>query len=199
MLELDVRLTRDGVPVVLHDPTLDRIWGVSRALSEMTWDDVRAIAHGDYRIPTLSEVLDHVSHPFMVDFVDLAVVDALAEVLEARRPLDRFLVVTGNIPALRRLRNRVPDVVTGLTWNFPVLPDDDILDDTKVSYFNPDYRLLRPEWVKYMHSRGLRVSCWTVDHLDDMERILDYGVDAMVTNRTDRLTACVRRRSEAPH
>src|SRR5689334_17380158 len=85
MIELDVQLTADGAVVVLHDDTLDRVWGVARAVVDLTLEEVREAAHGEHRTPTLAVVLDAVALPIMLDYKEeTGVVEpALAEVRRA--------------------------------------------------------------------------------------------------------------------
>ena len=63
MVELDLRLTSDGVVVVLHDQTLARLWGRDADVGDMTLADVQELGHGEVRIPTLVEVLVAVPQP----------------------------------------------------------------------------------------------------------------------------------------
>ena len=68
MIELDLRRTRDGAIVVLHDATLTRLWGVDASVADLDLAAVEAIGDGRQRIPTLRQVLDAVAIPLMVDF-----------------------------------------------------------------------------------------------------------------------------------
>ena len=83
MVEIDVRRTADGAVVVLHDPTLERLWGIPRAVAELTLDEVQggaATAAAGSR--SSREVLEAVRAPLMVDYTDGDVVEPA---LEARR------------------------------------------------------------------------------------------------------------------
>ena len=82
MVELDLRRTRDDEIVVLHDQTLQRLWGVDASVGDLDLAQVQGIGDGDLRIPTLREVLDAVPLPLMVDFTRREVVPGgLAAVL----------------------------------------------------------------------------------------------------------------------
>jgi glycerophosphoryl diester phosphodiesterase len=91
MIEIDLHRTRDGAIVVVHDPTLTRLWDVDRAVADLDLVEVRAVGHGSLRIPTLDDVLRAVSLPLMVDFTgDEVVEEALACVRHAGA-MDRAL------------------------------------------------------------------------------------------------------------
>src|SRR5580698_10405788 len=75
MVEIDLRRTRDGEIVVLHDPTLARLWGLDRKVVDLDLAAVRDLGQGEVRIPSFHEVLDEVSVPLMVDFTGGEVVE----------------------------------------------------------------------------------------------------------------------------
>jgi glycerophosphoryl diester phosphodiesterase len=116
MVEIDLRRTRDGAIVVLHDQTLERLWGLDASVGDLDLAEVVALGEGDVRIPTLPAVLDAVALPLMVDFTRREVVPGGLEAVREAGALDRALFVTGNVEALRRLRALSPEARIGLTW-----------------------------------------------------------------------------------
>lgn len=74
MVEIDLRRTRDGEIVVLHDQTLERLWGVAASVGDLDLAEVAALGEGDVWIPSLREVLGAVPLPLMVDFTRREVV-----------------------------------------------------------------------------------------------------------------------------
>ncbi len=195
MIELDVRRTRDGVAVVLHDPTLERIWSVPRPVAELTIEEVRSIGGG--QIPTLREALEATELAIMVDYVVTEAVEpALAEVRSAGA-LDRALFAGGNLDGHRLLRSLEPEARIALTWNQGTRPSDELLAELDVEYFNPPWELVDDRVVSDMHDRGLLVSAWTVDDVPTMRMLLDLGVDAVTTNRIGDLVPLLAERRAA--
>jgi glycerophosphoryl diester phosphodiesterase len=182
MVELDLRRTRDGEIVVLHDATLARLWGVERDVADLDLASVRQIGSGQMRIPTFGEVLHAVDIPIMVDLNAETVDGALHEVRHAAA-MGRALFVTGNVAALRRLRDLAPDARIGLTWVEPEPPPPALLHELGAEYWNPMFRLVTPDRVADVHHLGLKVSTWTVDKPRHMARVVAAGVDAIVSNR----------------
>ena len=86
MVELDLRRTRDGAIVVLHDQTLLRLWGVDRSVGDLDLLDVADVGEGAVRIPTLRDVVDAVAVPLMVDFTRREVVPGGLDVVRAAAP-----------------------------------------------------------------------------------------------------------------
>jgi glycerophosphoryl diester phosphodiesterase len=106
MLELDLRRTRDGSIVVLHDQSLLRLWELDVSVGDLDLSEVARLGHGDVRIPTLREVFDAVPPEIelMVDFTRREVVAGALDQTLSAGALDRCLFVTGNVEALRLLR-----------------------------------------------------------------------------------------------
>jgi glycerophosphoryl diester phosphodiesterase len=190
MVELDLRRTRDGEIVVLHDQSLLRLWGVDASVADMDWAEVAALRGGgdeDARIPLLREVLQAVLLPLMVDFTRREVVEGALAAVVAAGALERSLFVTDNVPALRLLRGLSGEARLGLTWTEAGDVPVTLLEELKAEYWNPMSVLVRPDAVETVHEMGLQVSCWTVDDFDEMGRVCSAGVDAVVSNRVAQL------------
>ena len=189
MVEIDLRRTRDGAIVVLHDQTLDRLWGRAASVGDVDLAAVAALGEGDVRIPTLAAVLDAVALPLMVDFTRREVVPGGLEAVQAAGALSRCLFVTGNVAALQQLRSRSAAARLGLTWVDGPEPPLVLLHDLAAEYWNPMSALITPEGVRAVHDAGHLVSTWTVDSPEEMTRVLGAGVDAVVSNRIAALVA----------
>lgn len=105
-LELDVRLTRDGTAVVIHDATLDRTTNTSGAVAELMLEQVQqADAGGGARIPTLREVLDAFpSTPLLIEIKAAEAQDAAGREIERAGARDRVIVASFRHRALDQLR-----------------------------------------------------------------------------------------------
>ncbi|HEX7083758.1 MAG TPA: glycerophosphodiester phosphodiesterase [Gaiellaceae bacterium] len=192
MIELDVRLAADGGVAVLHDRTLERVWGMSRAIAELTLDELREIG-----VPGLRETLAATELPVMVDYVDFDVAEPALEEVRRAGAVERALFAGGNLEGHRRLRELEPAARIALTWTTRTPPSDELLDELEPEYFNPAWELLQPALVEAMHERGLRVSAWTVDEPATMAAMLDLGVDLLTTNRVAELVALLADRGAA--
>jgi glycerophosphoryl diester phosphodiesterase len=179
MVEIDLRRTRDGTIVVLHDQTLTRLWE-------------REVSVGDI------ELADAVPVPLMVDFTRREVVPGGLEAVQAAGALARCLFVTGNVAALQQLRAASPEARIGLTWLDGPEPPLTHMREVGAEYWNPWFGLVTPEGVEAVHDAGLRVSTWTVDTPEEMTQVLDAGVDAVVSNRIAVLVAHLGRGAGAP-
>ena len=196
-VEIDLRRTRDGEIVVLHDQSLERLWGVDASVGDVDWAEVARIGQGAMRIPSLRQVLEAVPVPLMVDFTRRGVVPgALDQVRAAAEALDRCLFVTGTVAALRQLRALSGEARLGLTWIDGEEPPLGLLEELGAEYWNPWFGLLTEAGAASVHEAGRLVSTWTVDEAADMERVVACGADAVVSNQVGALVDFVRMRPE---
>jgi glycerophosphoryl diester phosphodiesterase len=189
MVEIDLRRTRDGEIVVLHDQTLERLWGVDASVGDLDLAEIAPLGEGHVRIPALREVLDAVPIPLMVDFTRREVVPGGLAAVRAAGALDRSLFVTGNVEALRQLRGLSAAARIGLTWVEGAEPPLALLRELGAEYWNPMFGFVTPDGVAAVHEAGVRVSTWTVDDPAEVTRVLHAGVDAVVSNRIAALVA----------
>ncbi|MEE1941823.1 glycerophosphodiester phosphodiesterase [Streptomyces sp. TRM 70361] len=190
-VEVDVRLTADGTPVLLHDATLERLWGVDRPLAAVRDRELPA------GVPALGEALAAVATApgtrLLVDLPDPAAVPAaVAEVRAAGAP--ERVYWCGGPAALLAVRAAEPGAELALTWQraAPVRPT--LLAALRPAWLNYRFGLLGPALVARARRDGARVSCWTPDTGRTMRRLVALGVDSVTTNRVDVLRAVLDRR-----
>jgi glycerophosphoryl diester phosphodiesterase len=182
MIELDVRCTADGEAVVVHDETLERIWGLCKRVHDVRADEVRALG-----IPDLAQALGAIPErvQVMVDFEERAVAEpALAAVLAAGA-LERCIFAGECFDGHRAIRDRAPEARIACTWTSDAPITNALLDELGAEYWNPSGHVLArdPEQIERMHARGTLVSVWTIDRREDMQLAVEAGVDAVITNR----------------
>lgn len=195
MLEIDVRLTADGVPVLLHDSDLRRIWGDPRPLSALGSAELAQLGPvGGCRIPTLAAAADLAQAAgvqLMVDLPDPTAGPAALELLIRLGCADLALYAGYAAP----VRARSATARIALSWDSLALPAPDLLDSLRPEYFNPHFQLLTASVADQMHARGLLVAVWTVDHPRDMAAVIIQGADAVITNHIADLVSLVGNRS----
>ena len=183
---------------MLHDQTLERLWGVEASVGDLDWPEVARLGHGDVRIPSLRQVLEAVPVPLMVDFTRREVVVGALEQVVAAGALERSLFVTGNVAALRQLRALSPEARIGLTWTDGEEPPLALLEELGAEYWNPWFGVLSEAGAAAVHEAGRLVSTWTVDDAADMAKVLAWGADAVVSNQVGALVRVRGERSTRP-
>ncbi|MFF8279476.1 glycerophosphodiester phosphodiesterase [Streptomyces lateritius] len=192
-VEIDVRLTRDGVPVLLHDDTLKRLWGHDRPLSSLSLEQLKELTYGG--IPTLREALIAAGpHRLMLDLPggDESSVRRIVGTVRECGAAERVLYCAGSV-AMLQVRAADPSAEIALTWTTLAPPRPVLLDAVRPRWLNYRFGLVSRELVDRVHRDGHLVSVWTPDTRRSMRKLLDHGVDSITTNRVDALTAELRR------
>ena len=192
MIELDVRCTSDGVPVVVHDATLDRLWEVAKRVVDLRADEVRALG-----IPDLAEALAAIPEDVqvMVDYEERGVAEPALAAIVTADALDRCLFSGDCYDGHRAIRAAAPRARIAVTWTSDEPCPDALLDELEAEFWNPNGNVLarHPEQVERMHARGTGVSVWTIDRREDMQLFVDLGADAIITNRIAELVELLER------
>lgn len=214
VLEMDVRLSRDGEVVVIHDPTVDRTTDGAGRVEDLTWEELAELDAGfrfldlegrpsfrgkGVRIPRFSEVLE--AFPAVrlnVEAKDSRVAYPLVGLIRRHQAERRVLVAAERERNRRRVRgypgpwgsSRRQVALFLLSHRFPgggpYIPGADAL---QVPEIHRGIRIVTPRFVQQAHRKGLAVHVWTVNDPADMVRLLSWGVDGIQTDRPDLLAA----------
>lgn len=195
-LETDVHSTSDGVLVAFHDEDLRRTCGIDADIGDLTWSEVaEALVDGVAPIPRMGDLLMNFPDArFNIDAKSDAAVDGLADLIERTGVLDRVCAASFSWRRLHRLRRRLgPGLLTnlvsaeiGLLSVVGWLPGRSV----RVAQVPPStrwYELVTPRFVASAHRCGVPVHVWTIDEPDEMHRLLDTGVDGIMTDRPEIL------------
>lgn len=220
VLELDVRATRDGKVVVLHDATVDRTTNGSGSISELTWAEAKELDAGyrfvdlagdptfrdrGVRIPLFEDVLT--AFPDIRLNVEIKSADAalgLIEVIDRHAAHNRVLVAAEVESARSAVREyRGPWGASGeqlrRLWVTLQVPGLSRLYTPRADAYQIPYSwrgrpVVTPGLVAAAHARNVAVHVWTVDSAERMHELLDLGVDGIQTDRPDVMDAVFKER-----
>jgi glycerophosphoryl diester phosphodiesterase len=194
-LELDVHATREGEVVVLHDPTVDRTTNGAGEVRALSFDELRRLDAGapGIRVPTLAEVLE--SFPGVPLNIEIKqetppIVPSVLAVIDRFDARGQVLLAAEGDAIMQRIRAEAPGVLTGFTA-FEVMMFLQGMGDP--AYRPPGFALQVPpsfqgiavitsETVARAHALGLEVHAWTINDALEVERLLDLGVDGVMTD-----------------
>jgi len=193
-LETDVHVTADGVLIAFHDNVLDRATDRTGVVAELPWDEVeRARVGGTEPIVLLADLLG--AWPDVrvnIDPKHDAAVEPLAEVIREAGATERVCVGAFSDRRLRRIRRLLgPTLCTSLgpggvarlrSASFGAPVGRFAAGCAQVPATVRGRALVDARFVKAAHDRGLPVHVWTVDDPAEMERLLDLGVDGIMTD-----------------
>ena len=198
-VELDLRATRDGVPVLFHDETLERMTGWPGGVEDRTWSELEAVhLPGGEAIPRLEEALTlWPDLRVALDFKSDAVIEPVAALVRRLKVGDRVGLGTSSQSRLSKLR-----AVFGPSFSYalgPVgvlrlrlasfgLPAGGFAPGTaQVPTHHHGIRIVDPWFLRAAHARGLQVQVWTINEAAEMDRLLGLGVDGLMTDRPTTL------------
>ena len=206
-IEVDVHCTADGVPVLLHDPTVDRTTNGHGEVTKMTLAQVKRLDAGTRQfegrftgepVPTLAEALD-LTRGRALMVLEIKQLDIEEQVLRVMRDLGAVndCVVHSFLPqVVARCRALEPTLPAALLTNAtdvtdwaPLFAFALSLNAQGVSVFYPR---VDADVVRQAHLRKLSLYTWTVNEVEDMRRLRDCGVDAITTDYPDRLRTALR-------
>ncbi len=190
-VETDVQVTADGVLVAFHDNDLSRTCGRNGRISDLPWSEVStAMVDGAAPIPLLEDLLG--TWPELrinIDCKSNAAVDALVSTLKRCDALDRVCVGAFDDRRLRRLRAALgDDLCTSLGPGGVAMlrygrPRRVAAHAAQVPVKQGPLTVVNSAFVERAHRLGLHVHVWTIDDPAEMHRLLDLGVDAIMTDR----------------
>ncbi|HEX5473399.1 MAG TPA: glycerophosphodiester phosphodiesterase [Vicinamibacterales bacterium] len=214
-LELDVHLSRDGIVVVHHDAMLDRTTDGHGPLAALTADELARLDTGFHftpasrrgtfpfrgqgiGVPALRDVLRRYAQAwFIIELKqnDPALARRTVDELRAAGAVERAAVGSFGTRVLRAVRASEPRLVTGASreetrwalyaswcrWRVRHPP----YDAFQVPERAGGTRVVSERFVDYAHRNGVAVQVWTVDEEADMRRLLEWGVDAIISDRPD--------------
>lgn len=206
-VEFDVRLTADGEVVLSHDNNLRRLTGIDQRINEMTLEEIKQIDIGSWfgdayigeRIPTLDEVLaitrDHIKPyielkpaPGDTQALVSAVIDSLPATLH-----DDAILASLSPEAIREVKRQAPQLQTTLFAQFVVRGG---LDTSIIDALGLRHNRVTSDALEAAHRLDYQLHVWTVNSRSEMSRMIDLGVDNIITDRPDLLSEVLAERRE---
>ncbi len=217
VLEMDIRSTRDDVLVVCHDDTVDRTTNGEGAIRDLTLAEAQALDAGyqwtaddgasyPYRgegaqVPTLEEVFQ--SFPdrrlnIEIKQSDPPITEPLCRMIRAHDMENSVLIATFDPGTMANFRTQCPEVATSatapeirmfLTMHRVLLGNlyRGVAEAFELPLRMRDLEIVTPDLVRQSRHHNIRVLVWTVNEEDEMKRLLDLGVDGILTDYPDRL------------
>lgn len=194
-IELDVHLSLDGHLIVIHDETIDRTTDGKGIVNQLTLEKLKSFRiNENLEIPTLEEVLDLVNQRCFVniELKNHETAEKVVQVIE-KYISDKnwnhahFITSSFDWNALQQVRFLNDDIRIG------VLTETDL--DLAISFarflkaeaLHPNFQLLTNEYVTSIKEKGILVFPWTVNEVDNIQKMKDFGVDGIITDYLDRI------------
>jgi glycerophosphoryl diester phosphodiesterase len=211
-IEFDVRLTRDGIPVVIHDTTLRRTGGLPQRVADLTWNEISKVDVGSWfggsfaneTVPSLAELFSLFQSNNSTLYLEMKcdspseqrpLVQACVKAIDEHSLKERVVVECFQLPALKILKEIDPDIKTVALFE-PSFTNPSVLSDQRIIKQATDvgaaalalhHRLARESLVQKAKAAGLHVAVWTVDDPAWIERARTSGIDALISNDPQKM------------
>lgn len=200
--EFDVQLTADGVPVVFHDESLERITGNKLFIKDLTYGQLQAFDISYrfkgkcpvQRIPSLAEyfglvkdkpflnIIEFKTAIFEYDGIEKQVIDMIAE----HGLADRVILSSFNHYTLLRCKALAPDLPRGILYECRIAEPQDYANRLDMQFLHPDYRFLNDEEMAKYDAAHIKTNPWTVDNESDMRYLMaNPNIYAIMSNKPD--------------
>ena len=201
-IEFDLQLSADGVPIIFHDITLDRITQSSEKVGDKTLAELKMLDAGGWfserfageKIPTLQEALGILKNVDMFLYFDVkphcnwsdSQVTALVNTLMVEGMKEKSIITSFNDKFLDQVRQAADDLLIGHIVANQVVYQEQLANAVvnKDSLITSQYQVLLndPVLIEDSRKKGVDVVAWTVDSRDDWQKLVDLGVVRIVTN-----------------
>ncbi|KAI3345080.1 glycerophosphodiester phosphodiesterase [Clostridium botulinum] len=202
-IELDVQLTSDGIPVVMHDSNLYRITGVNKNIWEVTYNDIKDLDCSSWfssefageRISTLGEVLDFAKKEHIKLNIELKPTGyekdfekIVIDTINQKNFKNSCVVTSQEYSTLQRIKEYDQEIKTIYVMSIAL---GDITELTEADGFSVEASFITPRLVSMVHNSGKKIFAWTVNTRENMDKMIEMNVDNIVTDNIALAKAAV--------
>ena len=201
-IELDVQLTKDGEIVVIHDETLDRTTSGQGWVKDQTWKEIKRLdasggqtGFASATVPTLADVFDLIADTTLTVNIEIkdslipypGIVEKVLDLVGERDWEYRIVISSFNHLTLAHIRQLGSLIYTGVLFGDVLYEPWNYAQQLWATALHPNLAYVDhvPDMVAEAHNCLLEINTWTVNQVDDIDRMIEAGVDGIITNYPD--------------
>lgn len=202
-IEMDVMLSKDDYIVVIHDYDLDKTTDGTGPVKEHTLEQLKALDAGSWfsekfageQIPLLEEVIESLDDTALLNIeiksmspTTDGLEKAVVTVIQEYNLYDRVMVSSFNPISLIRVKLADKQIPVGLIYSADLpafLSDGWFIPLLRPEALHPQFEMVDEEYMAWARKKGYRVNVWTVNEKEDIRRMIELGVDGIITDRPD--------------
>lgn len=200
-IELDVQLSRDGIPVIMHDETLDRTTSGKGNLRDYSYEELCRFdcwgkfpgKYGFQKIPTLKEYLEWVKDTGLVTNIELKnsvfyykwMEEKVLELVDRYRLRQKVLFSSFNHVSVLKCKRLAPEIPAGFLLETELDNIGWYAKENQVEFYHPGKKILSKEQVKECQRLGIRINVWTINKKKEIQKMIRWNVDGIITNYPD--------------
>jgi glycerophosphoryl diester phosphodiesterase len=217
-IEFDVQLSADGIPIILHDDTLERTTSLKQPVrpTALSLSQLKELDAGSWfsptftgeKIPTLEEVLAEFGSSLGLNIeikstagfeADNGLEQKIAALVRQYKLEDTALISSFDPLRLNSLNRHDPELRLAFLYDdkpekYP--PNFDpiaLARSLNAAALHPPFKIIDEGLVSRTHANNLAINTWTVNEIPDLQRMIELRVDMVITNYPDRLAGLLRR------
>lgn len=186
-IEFDVRKTKDGKLVVIHDDNLRRVFGKEIAINQAALKELKQITEN--KIPTLAEALQFIDkkvEKILIELKEIGCEKNVLEVIKKEKLHGHVIIVSFHEDALSEVRRLDTRIETGLIYAKHKNPIASALK-LNAQYLVPLYKLTHTKNIEDAHKNNLKVIVWTINTKQEAKAYMDKGADGIASDKPDIL------------
>jgi len=193
-IETDVQLSADGIPFIFHDDDLKRLLGKDIIFNSLHSDEINQLRlFESYQIPTLNEALKKFPNTsFQIDVKTDEVALPAIQVIKDLDASRRVCIASFSSKRLKLVKENFPEVCLSmgpkeilklLLSSFGLYKKTIQGDCLQIPIYQYGIKLVTKRFVKFIQSLGLKIHVWTINDEDTMQKLINLGVDGIITDR----------------
>ena len=206
-METDIQGTKDGEVVIFHDHDLSRMADINKEIKELTYKEIKQIELvGGGRIPSLNELLT--SFPnlrFNIDFKTFNTIEKGVEIIKENKAISRVCLASFSSSRLKKIRKLAgPDCCSSMSQlevvyqlmksiNLPSPQVNGFCAQVPTSQWG--IPIVTRRFIDYAHKKNKFVHVWTIDTESEMEKLIELGVDGLMTDRPSVLYRVMKKKN----
>jgi len=198
MIETDTNLTKDGVPVIIHDQSVDHLSDGKGPVADMTLAQLKKLDFGSWmgeaftgeRIMTLDELLE------LIEGADVAlnleikngpivypnIAEAVLSIIADHKMGGRVIISSFDHRLIKSVKSIDPKILTGILYHAGLIDHITPAKNARADGIHPEHSTVTNELIAAAKEAGLFVNTWTVDDVERMRKLRDMGVSGIISN-----------------
>jgi glycerophosphoryl diester phosphodiesterase len=187
-VELDVRETRDGELVVMHDADIKRTTNGKGLVSDLSLEEIKSFSADDQKVPTFGEAMDFLNGKvkLLIELKETGYEEQVLSEVQKRGMDKKVVIISFREDAIKKIRDKNSTIETGLIYSKHSNPIKAALD-LKANYLLPFYRFTHTANVQKAHQKGLKVIVWNINTREEAAEYAKKGVDGIASDKPDIL------------
>lgn len=200
-IEFDVHLSKDKIPVIIHDERIDRTCNGEGRVQDFTAEELQNFNAGKLfgleqeGVPTLREYLEYVQEKSLITNIELktgvyeypGIEQKVYDLLREFHAVDKVIISSFNHESILRMKKIDPNIPCGLLVDSWLIKPWEYVKGLGVEYYHPAAYGITKEIVEGFHREGIGINVWFGKEPWDFEKMASMGVDAMITDYPDQI------------